>query len=182
MLSCLLPAKSLHAAGVVLQTSGKVLVGKAPVHEQREGRKIWARCAMFRSRILSDPDATIWSCHGALDSYSSEVARKALVELPKCDVLVVDLTDCDFVDAGGLRILQEAAALCKAGKVIVRIRDYRIWDLMRITGLDECFEVRADHGGESVGRVRRIRDTSGHRTTYRSYKRTRLTHRASSSV
>ncbi len=152
------------------------------MHDGREGRIIWARCAMFKSRILTNPDATIWSCHGALDSYSSEVARRALAELPECEVLVVDLTDCDFVDAGGLRILQEAAVACKAGKVVVRTRDYRIWDLLRIAGLDKCFEVRADHGGESAGRLRRIRAAGGHRMTYRGYKRTRLTHRASSTV
>ncbi len=114
-------------------------------------------CAMFSSRILTSNDTTVWYCSGALDSYSADRARDDLSRLERCNKLVVDLTDCTFIDSGGLRIVQEAAGICGAETVAIRTSDPRIWDLLRIAGLDRVFHVETVEPSESGTRIRRIR-------------------------
>jgi anti-anti-sigma factor len=124
---------------------------------------------VFASRIDKNHDTTVWHCCGALDSYSASRARQDLSSLGSCDRLVVDLTECVFIDCGGLRIVEEAAASCGATEVIIRTSDPRIWDLLRIAGLDRVFVVEAVEPSEGETRIRRIRTAASGRS--RPYRR-----------
>lgn len=131
---------------------------------------------MFASRIETSNDTTVWFCIGALDSYSASRAREDIDSLGRCGKLIVDLTDCVFVDCGGLRIVEEAAAACGAARVVVRTSDHRIWELLRIAGLDRVFEVESVEPAESETRIRRIRTAGlGRRASYRRAEPTRIT-------
>ncbi|MER3522219.1 MAG: hypothetical protein C4317_08680 [Acidimicrobiia bacterium] len=120
---------------------------------------------MFASRLdFKDDNTIIWSCVGALDTYSSSLAKADAASLPSCETLVVDLSRCSFVDSGGLRIVEEAAANCDATRVVVRTCNPGIWDLLRIAGLDRIFEVEIvdpDELGSRISRMRAARATKG---------------------
>lgn len=127
---------------------------------------------MFGSKVDIQQDTIVWSCRGALDSYSASLARADAVSLPPCKTLVVDLTGCVFVDTGGLKIIQEAAGTCGASTVRVRTCDHRIWELLRIAGLDRVFDVEIVEPQDSQSRIRRVRTGRAART--RSYRLSEL--------
>jgi len=96
-------------------------------------------------RTLAD-ETWLVSVTGELDLYTSPQLREELVELPEEGTwLVVDLLGVTFLDSAGLSLLTTAARRLRygGGGVCLVLVDPSIERVLRITGLDRYFHVRA---------------------------------------
>lgn len=114
---------------------------------------------MFSSRVKSHGEAVIWECSGALDGYSAADARSSLDNIPAASLLVIDLTDCFFVDGGGLRILEQAVERSGASDVVIKVADPSVLQSLRISGLGERCRLQLAREDAEAARIRRIRSS-----------------------
>lgn len=93
---------------------------------------------MATSRILDEDGRTVAFISGPLDSYSVPTVRTLLRKSARdCD-LVVDLSECTYVDTAGLWILRERArdAEHSGGSMVVRCAPPRVRRVIAATGFD----------------------------------------------
>jgi anti-sigma B factor antagonist len=94
-----------------------------------------------------DPDfdgAALVQVTGELDLATSGELEAALERMPAAGRIVIDLTDCDFLDSSGVRVLLAGATRSEAqgGRVVVVAPDPRIRRVLELTGVEDKLTVR----------------------------------------
>lgn len=98
------------------------------------------------SRIMSEDGRIVSFIAGPIDSYSAPRVRELLESTPRdCD-LVVDLSECSYVDTAGLWVLRNRAAEAErsGGSMVVRCPSPRIHRTMRKTGFDRLVVIEEE--------------------------------------
>jgi anti-sigma B factor antagonist len=109
----------------------------------------------------SEADRTVLEVAGEVDVYTGPTLRDRISDLLDggADDLVVDLGKVDFIDSTGLGVLVGALNRAKelGGSLQLICAQERVLKLLRITGLDQVFTVRAslseitdDEGAETA--------------------------------
>lgn len=121
---------------------------------------------MATSRILDEDGRTVTFISGPLDSYSVPAVRTLLRKTARdCD-LVVDLSECTYVDTAGLWVLRERArdAEQSGGSMVVRCAPPRVRRVIASTGFDRLVVIEDQR---AVG-VYRASASSKERTPYKA--------------
>lgn len=77
----------------------------------------------------------VLTLHGGLDTDTARTLRQRLSNLPESDVVCIDMTNLDFIDSGGLRVLV-------TGK-------RQFGDGLRLVGAQPPVEHVFEHAGEA---------------------------------
>ncbi len=95
--------------------------------------------------IASEGQARVLRLRGELDLANAEQLTEALSTLEPApeDRVVIDLSECDFIDSAGLSaILHGAQQVSKAGgSVRIACPEGHLRDLLRITAIDQSIPV-----------------------------------------
>jgi anti-anti-sigma factor len=97
--------------------------------------------------VLSRPAVTIVSLEGELDIATTPALRERLLNVfrPGARLLVIDLSGVSFCDVSALAVL--VATQRRAGRLGITVRlsapRPQVTRLLRVTGLDQCFTIRA---------------------------------------
>jgi anti-sigma B factor antagonist len=95
----------------------------------------------------SEADRTVLEVAGEVDVYTGPTLRDRISDLLDSGAhdLVVDLSKVDFIDSTGLGVLVGALNRAKEldGSLQLVCAQERVLKLLRITGLDQVFTVRA---------------------------------------
>lgn len=121
---------------------------------------------MATSRILDEDGRTVTFIAGPLDSYSAPAARSLLRKSARdCD-LVVDLSECTYVDTAGLWVLRERArdAEQSGGSMVVRCVPPRVRRVIASTGFDRLVVIEDQPAAVTY----RNKGRSGERTPYKA--------------
>lgn len=121
---------------------------------------------MATSRILDEDGRTVTFVAGPLDSYSAPRIRTLLRKVRRdCD-LVVDLSECTYVDTAGLWILRERSIEAEqyGGSMVVRCSAPRIRRVITKTGFDRLVVIE----DEPPTGAYRTTASAAVRTPYRS--------------
>jgi anti-anti-sigma factor len=90
-------------------------------------------------RAFVDGAAVVHFC-GELDTAAREQASSALRDAAELlPLLIVDLSELEFMDAAGLSVLLEARQLPGVERVVVRNTLRRVQRLLEVAGLDRVF-------------------------------------------
>jgi anti-sigma B factor antagonist len=97
--------------------------------------------------VLSRPAVTIARLEGELDIATTPALRERLLSVfsPGVRLLIIDLSDVSFCDVSALAVLVGAQRRARGLGIIVRLVAPRsqMAKLLRVTGLDQCFTIRA---------------------------------------
>jgi anti-anti-sigma factor len=106
---------------------------------------------LLRVDVADGPDGVRLLLIGELDAYTAWVLRGALVdELRRGDAgdIVLDCARLDFMDGGGLKVIEWAAVAADPRAIAVRNASPVMCQLAAITGLDRSVDFGA-HTGRS---------------------------------
>ena len=97
--------------------------------------------------VLSRPAVTIVSLEGELDIATTPALRERLLNVfrPGVRLLVIDLSGLTFCDVSALAVLVATQRRARRLGITVRLAAPRpqVTKLLRVTGLDQCFTIRA---------------------------------------
>lgn len=97
------------------------------------------------ARVEASEGAVVLRPTGSLDIRGADGLRALLRENPAgpVSVVVLDLTDVDFVDSAGLSVLLGYHQECERAGVALRLAvdNPTVTTMLTITGLDQVFEV-----------------------------------------
>ena len=97
--------------------------------------------------VLSRPAVTIARLEGELDIATTPALRERLLNVfrPGVRLLVIDLSGLSFCDVSALGVLVATQRRARRLGITVRLAAPRpqVTKLLRVTGLDQCFTIRA---------------------------------------
>jgi anti-sigma B factor antagonist len=97
--------------------------------------------------VLSRTAVTIARLEGELDIATTPVLRERLLNVsrPGMRLLVIDLSGLSFCDVSALAVLVATQRRARTLGTTVRLAGPRpqVTKLLRVTGLDQCFTIRA---------------------------------------
>jgi len=114
----------------------------------------------FRVDVADGPDGVQLLLVGELDAYTAGVLRGAVVDELRRDHygdIVLDCARLDFMDGGGLKVIEWAALAAGARRLVVRNAPPVVCQLAAITGLDRT----VDFGDGVVAATPRRRSVAG---------------------
>jgi anti-sigma B factor antagonist len=88
-------------------------------------------------------DVTIFRCAGRITAGDGDVLRNAVLNRPPLQVVVLDLTDIDAVDAAGLGTLVSVRTWAQASGTKLKLMNLtpRVEELLELTDLRAAFEI-----------------------------------------
>ena len=115
-----------------------------PVDAARGPAQVQAEMSLS---VLSRPAVTIASLEGELDIATTPALRERLLNVfrPGVRLLVIDLSGLSFCDVSALAVLVATQRRASRLGITVRLAGPRpqVTKLLRVTGLDQCFTIRA---------------------------------------
>jgi len=97
----------------------------------------------FRVDVADGPDGVRLLLVGELDAYTAGVLRDAVVDELRRDHrddIVLDCARLDFMDGGGLKVIEWAAVVANPRRLAVRNASPVVGQLAAITGLDRTVD------------------------------------------
>ncbi|RIK10970.1 MAG: hypothetical protein DCC49_01825 [Acidobacteria bacterium] len=118
------------------------------------------------ARILDEDGRTVAFISGPLDSYSVPTVRTLLRRIDRDRDLVIDLSECTYVDTAGLWVLRERArdAEQSGGSMVVRCVSPRVRKVIAATGFDRLVVIEDQPAADAY----RASATSEERTLYKA--------------